>query len=602
LKASSAQWGRVLLFVAGSVLLLFGAHSVLGASYWDGEFHPAHADAFYHGRRILDAVMSGQPVIQFDPRIHMPEGSWLTWPWGFDQCLASITSLFGPFATEQEAARVLFQLPLAFAPVAIGLMVWLTWQLGLSTPMSAMAVLSYAAVPVMTFQYAPGNVDHHFAEQLWVLLLLNGAVWLLRRPESRAAPLFLGTVLGTGVAIQNGLFILPVMLVLAMGVAWLRGLPLPARARLDTLAATLILVTLAVCVPSQLWRMGEFGFYVLSWFHVYVALVCAAYMAWMARARPSWRSVGLMAAVGGVALAAAYVPVAGGMTFATGNFAAIGDILEAKSPYRVYREMGAQFSTVQLSWLMWFMMPALLASAWWVLRSSSPRRVVFAVISGVVLALMQMQTRFAVMGMMSLVIVFPLLADDLSVRRPELRKKISLLAALAMVICFLPVRTWFRGVWVPGSSVSYASLRPELKTLGEACSTQAGTVLALQDAGHWITYHTKCSVLADVFILTPQHVAKIAEVNQLMATMPDQLRATRPDIRYVLVNIDPRNIPMMGLWQPTEAQIQAVLPSQWPLVRELLRPDRPLPQGYRVVKDALSAKGGLYARVLEIER
>lgn len=594
-------WSRLLLGAAGTGLMLFCALSVRMSGYVDGEYIPQNADAFYHARRILDAVMSGQPVIQFDPRMHVPEGSWITWPWGYDQALASIVSMFGPYATEQDAARVLFHLPLTLIPVAVALLVWLTWQLRLPLGMSVLAVLSFAAIPKMFTNYALGQVDHHHAEQIWTLMLLNGAVWMLRVPASRAAPIFVGVVLGTGIAIQNGLFLLPVILVFAIAVAWLRGLPLPERDRLDALALTLFVTSLAVCVPSQQWRNGVFSYLDLSWFQLYVAAVCSAYIVWMARTRPSVRALVAMAVIGLAAVAAAYVPVRSGMQFASGQAEFARNISEAISPYSAVSRFGPERSTRLFTWLMWLSLPAMLLSIWLASWSRKPGLVVFAAIGVVVLLLMQSQIRFSNLGMMSLTITLPLVIEELVARRQELAKIARLALVMVVVVCFLPTRGIYATMWLPGDDYSYNAVRQNLKALGEACADKPGTVVAPMDAGHWVRYHTVCSVVANAFVLSPLQVAKLHEVDSLLDMTPAQLRQSRTDIRYVLAYIDVGAALKSGLANPSDADIQAVLQYQRPLFAELLRSDQSPPDGYKLLSAAQTSKGGVYARVFEIE-
>lgn len=593
-------WGRLLLLVAATGLMTFCALAVLSSGFMDGEYIPQNADAFYHARRILDAVMSGNPVIQFDALTHVPEGSWITWPWGYDQALASIVSLFGPYGSEQDAARVLFHVPLAFIPVATGLMVWLTWQLRLSLGMSALAVLAYAAIPYNYMHFAVGNVDHHFAEQIWVLLLLNGAVWMFRSPASRGAPLLLGVVLGTGVAVQNGLFVLPVLLVLALAVVWVRGLQLPDRRGLHLMAAGMVLLTLAVCIPSQPWRAGQFDYLLLSWFQFYVVAVCATYIIWIAQVRPTTRTLLAMTVIGVASLVAGYVPIASGAQFASGQAASIQNIAEAVSPYMAVERLGSARSTRLFTWLVWLSLPAMFMSAWWAWRSRKAELVAFAAMSVVVLLLMQSQIRFLVMGIMSLVIVLPLAARELSERRPEAARAAGLGVALLMIVCFLPTASIFRTVWVAGGDFSYMALRRDLKVLGDACESRPGVVLAPADAGHWIRYHTRCSVVANAFVLSSVQVAKLDELEALLETSPEQLRATHPEVRYVLAFIDVAGAFRAGLADPTDADLQSLLPYERELVRELLRNDRTTPEGYRQITSATTPRGGVYARFYEV--
>ena len=84
----SLPFRYALLWIAGALIMVVSSMTTLQGSYADGVYGPAHADAFYHARRVLDVVMTGQPVQQFDARIHVPEGSWITWPWAFDSALA----------------------------------------------------------------------------------------------------------------------------------------------------------------------------------------------------------------------------------------------------------------------------------------------------------------------------------------------------------------------------------------------------------------------------------------------------------------------------------------------------------------------------------
>jgi hypothetical protein len=67
-----------------TLALLSGAAAYAAAMVWlpsswiDGHYVPVGEDSFYHARRILDAIAGN--FYEFDPRIHAPEGGWLTWP------------------------------------------------------------------------------------------------------------------------------------------------------------------------------------------------------------------------------------------------------------------------------------------------------------------------------------------------------------------------------------------------------------------------------------------------------------------------------------------------------------------------------------------
>jgi hypothetical protein len=81
----------------------------------------------------------------------------------------------------------------------------------------------------------------------------------------------------------------------------------------------------------------------------------------------------------------------------------------------------------------------------------------------------------------------------------------------------------------------FLNTRPIMKTLAEACEKDPGLVLADNDIGHQIRYFTKCSVIANNFLLTPQHEAKINQMEQMFATPAKDLPRIAPLVKYVLV-------------------------------------------------------------------
>ena len=323
------------------MVMVAGALAMLSASLVDHQYLPASADAFYHARRILDSVFSGNPVIQFDDRIHVPEGSWLAWPWGFDTVMARITSLFGPFANRDDANRVLMNIPPAAAPIAVALVVNIARQLKLHFLFAALFVLGFAALPTAHALFGPGNIDHHFAELLWTLGTLSAGIWFFRSgAPSYAAGIVLGCVLGTSLAIHNSLFILQVPVVLTLALFWLQGAAFPDRPRILGFAGALLVTTTLMCIPSEPWRRGFFEFYTLSWFHFYVAACVAVFsvlLSWMPR---SGRNIAILGLAAGAALIPLFGALSFGSEFVSGELAIIRDIIEANSPYEMYRNYG----------------------------------------------------------------------------------------------------------------------------------------------------------------------------------------------------------------------------------------------------------------------
>jgi len=590
-----------LLWIAGSMVMVAGALAMLSASLVDNQYLPANADAFYHARRILDSVFSGDPVIQFDDRIHVPEGSWLSWPWGYDTVMARITSLFGPFANRDEATRVLMNIPPAAAPIAVGLVVNIARQLRLPFLLAALFVLGFSALPTVHALFGVGNLDHHFAELLWTLGTLSAGIWFFRAGAPSHVPgVLLGCVLGSALAIHNSLFILQVPVVLTLALLWLQGTGFPDRARILGFAAALLVTTTLTCIPSEPWRRGIFEFYTLSWFHFYIATCVAIFSLLLSMLPKSVRNLVIVGLAAGAALIPLFGALSFGGEFVSGELAVIRNVLEAKSPYEMYRNYGEYISTRLLSWMMWLTGPMLLLNLWWVFRARTSELRFVALIGVLVLALMQFQFRFALFGATSMLLTPLLLAGFIAERLPERRTEALFASVLLFGFTFYPTFRNWQTQWMLAGNQSYPLLRSTFPALKAACDEQPGVVLADTNAGHWIRYHSECSVIGNVFLLTPLHEAKALESARLLRLLPAELLAESRDIRYVFARQSTGLFTdETGRERPDLNKLRDSLPA---LERELLAPDAKLPSQYRLRGEARTPGGQVYARLYEIDR
>lgn len=574
---------------------------MLSASLIDNQYLPASNDAFYHARRILDSVFSGNPVIQFDDRIHVPEGSWLPWPWGYDTLMAWITGAFGPFASRDEASRVLMNIPLFAAPIAVGLVTNIARQLKLHFLLAAVFVLGFAALPTAHGLFRAGGIDHHFAELLWTLGTISAGIWFFRAGEPSPVPgIVLGCVLGTSLAIHNSLFILQVPIVLTLALLWLQGLAFPDRARILGLAGTLLVTSTLVCIPSESWRRGIFEFYTLSWFHLYIAACVAVFSVLLSCLPKTDRNIAILF----LAAVAALIPLYGALTygreFVSGELAMLRDIIEVRSPYEMYRVAGESMSTRILSWMMWLAGPMLLLNLWWAFRAHASELRFVALVGVLGLTLLQLQFRFALFGAASMLLTPVLLAAFLAERFPARRAVTLAAAVLTFGIAFYPTLPNWQTQWLLSGNQSYPLLRPVFPALKSACDERPGIVLADMNAGHWIRYQSECSVIGNVFLLTPLDGAKALEGARLLRLTPAELLAESQDIRYVFARQSTGlYIDDSGQERPNLNRLRGSLPA---LERELLAPDAKLPAQYRLRSEARTPGGQIYARLYEIDR
>ena len=590
-----------LLWLVGSILAMFAAMAMLSAAYANGEFLPSNADAFYHARRILDSLFSGSPVIQFDGRIHVPEGSWLVWPWGFDTFVASITSLFGPFASEAEANRVLMNIPPAAVTIAVGLVVIIARQLALPFFLAALFVLSFSALPLVFMLFAVGNIDHHFAELLWTLGTLSAGIWFFSTNRlSLGAGITLGCVLGSAIAIHNGLFILQIPIALALGMFWLRGIPLPHRTQVIAFGVALLATTLLVCLPSAPWQRGFFEFYTLSWFHFYVAACVAVFSILLVLIERNTRNVFILL----ISAVAVTLPVVGTLNFAgefiSGNLHSIRNIAEARSPYSVYPELGVFGYTRFATWLLFLTGPMLLLNLWWIYRRKDPVLLFVAISSAMGLAMMQAQYRFSVFGDVPMLLTPILAVRMLCESRPELRRVAMGVCCALYAVAFYPTIATWTDRYSLGGSNPYAYVRSTFPALEKACAQRPGIVLADVDTGHWVHYHSKCSVIANVFLLTPQHAAKVLESAQLLAMAPVELLTAKPEVRYVFAH---HTVSMKRDENGVETpNLESMRLRMQHVERDLLGPEENIPPQFKRRWEVQTTDGQIYARLYEIER
>jgi hypothetical protein len=586
----------LLLWIVGSVLMVAFSLMGLSAAFADGQYVPSHGDAFYHARRILDAVMTGQPVMQFDRHMHLPEGSWVTWPWSFDAAMAAITRCFGPFRDAAAANAVLMHIPVFAGPVAVALVVWLSQLLRLRFALSLALVVAFVCLPSVHASYSVGNVDHHFAESLWTSAAICAGIWFWRNPHRLAPACLLGAILGSACGVHMSLFILQLPLVALYLLRWLRAEALPPGRVTSALAAALLLVTLAICLPSGPFRAGLFDFYTLSGFHLYVAAGSAVFMllpTWLPRRAPQ-------VAMLFVAAAAALVPLVGaldlGTRFLAGNVESTRGIQEIYSPYVILFDFSDRYSAPFLLNALWLALPAMFYCLHLLIRKKEAELQYFALAAAMGLLLLQLQARLHVFGELALLAV-PLFALRTALDTwPRHAAKIALSACALFALVLLPIKDHWGLQWRLAHSPGYAEIRGVFPILRAACERRPGVVLADTEAGHWVRYHTDCSVIGNVFLLTPQQEAKAQQTDRLLSRAPRELLSAEPAISYVLVfhtvSIDPRREPDLEAFRQRLPALEAAL----------LGRDAALPPDFTLLWKLDTPAGQPYARLFEIAR
>jgi asparagine N-glycosylation enzyme membrane subunit Stt3 len=552
------------------------------AAHYVDEYLPYGIDSFYHARRILDTVADPSAFYEIDYKIHAPEGSLLTWPWGYDYAMAWLVKAGLALGLAHDPMAILIWIPVAAVFLSIGLVMLIARRLGLSNGLIAVAGLATALSPLTQYLHGVGQIDHHYAEYIFVLAtILGGLRWLSSPDDARAAAL-LGIVLGMAPAIHNGLFILQVPILASLLVLWLQNVRMPMLAT-GAFAAALLLTTVAILLPSLPFRIGLFEFYTLSWFHLYIAAGTAAASLALAAFAKNARNVGLLIGLACLLLFPLARQIIMARAFLAGTITRLETIAEMKPLPPMVLNAGGRSSLTQVySMLFWVSPLAVAYCAWRGWQERATARVLFWMCCIFGFALLLTQVRMQYFGSYVLYLPWLILAQTFLTRWEGKRKLVTLSVGMVFLLAYwLPARYVLPSVSSPGGDSNFRVLRPILEDLRKACAQDPGIVLADNDAGHYIRYHTDCSVIANNFLLTPQHEQKIRQIDYLTSIPAAAFPGVAPFVRYILVR------PVLITRGESEAKYMSYSQRGAALVQDLLlKPLEQIPPSYVLIEQA----------------
>lgn len=592
-------WNLIAIWLVASTLAVIACSLNFPAAKLNGEYLPVGNDSFYHARRILDTVRDPGSFYQFDAKIHAPEGSLLTWPWGYDYVMAGIVRGAMALGISADPMAILIWIPVVAILASVALLIALARQLGLSPALTTLAALCLALSPTTQQLHTVGVIDHHYAEFIFILAtLIAGLAWL-RQPETPLRAIAPAAVMGLAPAVQNGLFIVQLPLLMALFVLWLQGRSMPARTS-SIFAITLLSTSLAILLPSLPFQMGRFEFYTLSWFHFYIAACTAVTVVLLSRLKATRNGIIILLAVGAVLLIPIVAELKIARTFLAGEQEWLKMIAEMRPPLVAAQLYGAKFVSYQYSYLIWIAPFTAALCAYRGYQERQRPRLLFWITALMGLVLLASQLRMHYFGSFALYLPWLILIQEFCDRSPQHFKTAVLLTILGMLLVYFPPLRHQLIAPIPiANDRSFSEMRPLLETLKKACAKQPGIVLADTDVGHYMRYYTDCSMLADNFLLTPQHFAKVDEVTHLLGLSARELMAQAPQIKYVLLR------PTDMAYKPKSGGfIFAFLGPKPRLAADLFGPPDALPPEYVLLHEVRLGDDANtpYAKLYEIRR
>lgn len=589
------RWATILLWAGATTIGIFFSMLVFDSAYVNGDYIPMGNDSFYHARRMLDTAIGDPGFYQFDPRIHVPDGGWIPWPWAYDYLMGQAAWLAQWISPTTDPLGFLSYVPVAWLAVNAALFLAAAGQAGLSLTYRAMAMLAFALAPFVQLMHMFGKIDHHFIEFTFVLLVTWLGLRWFSATQNRATAVGLGLALGLAPGFHNGLFVLQIPVLVCVGLLWLRGESL-SRRNLHALAIALVAATAIVVLPSEAFQQGLFEFGLLSSFHLYAAASTAfvlAYMGW----RPFERKSLLILA--GVSLLLS-IPLLGQLThgaqFLSRDMLMLENVLEAMSPYELFFHTFGPLRTVaHYSWLLLLAPILLLYYLWRASRRILPKELFFAVMTVFGLAFFLAQFRFNYFGLFSLIVGSLMVVQGLSERFNWHRGMVVVgMLATILVAYQPPLRQQLFAVYALGAAPMYERARPLFLDLADRCERDPGVVLAHENDGNYLLFHTNCSVISNNFMLRADDELKIQQIADMMRLSPEALRQYQPSVKYLLLRADDFLVQRNGKFE---------IDSRSPLASALFLKPEP-PEGFDLIQTIWLERNGVrevYAKAFALQ-
>lgn len=535
---SGRSKGLILIWIIFGLMAASIAYLMRDNASIGDQVLPMGNDSFYHARRMIDTA-TGPGFYEFDERMHVPEGSWVTWPWAYD-FLAGKALAVALFVNPTLQPMVfLGWIPVLWVFLNAALFLAIAARLELRLELIACAGLAFGLSAAIQGLHGFAIIDHHFIELSFVLAATLALMRWLGDPDSRRDGAILGVVLGLAPAFHTGAFILQLPVLITLFILWLRDEAPPAAAT-RSMAVALLITTLLILLPSGPFRDLQFSMTTLSWFHGYVAVctaIAASLMAWKPISGRQFTILAAVSAALGVPLVSSILL---GSNFLSGKLLMFDRITEVRSPVADLLIPAAWPSIFSLySWLFLLLPFLIVFFAWQLIRKADPVKSAFYVSGIFGLIMLSLQQRLLYFGLAALILGSILLVAQLE----HFKFKRAVVGLIALVGIAISVQPQLRGQLFaqqsPGFSRDYEMTYSMYAPLAEACDKEPGLMIAGNNDGHPIRFHTECSVLANNFILTPLQEAKTAELLGLLDMQPAEFLANAPaETRYVFLRLD----------------------------------------------------------------
>lgn len=510
------------------------------ASLIDGEYHPWGYDSFYVATLVREIVDNYPATMQFDDRLHpLHDPAPISFTWAYTLLLATIVVLAQLFNPELPTSSVLAYLPPLWGAINCLVFIAVCYRAGLRSFALAVAAAGFALAPYTRELHLIGNVDHHFMELFFILAIMFGFFGWIERPASAKRAVFAGSVLGLSVAFHFALFVMYLPIALFFLITWIMGRK-ELLATSPSFLISVLLATLFAVLPSAHFPVLEFEYFKLGWFHLYWAAVFSTALFFMYRR--DFTPVALAILVAFLLIAA--LPVLGSLLHGTSFLAAalpgFEQLNETRSPlaflfsgdYRLVK-MVYEYYTGLI-----YAIPFVLVFLLWQVRLTPRPELIYALcvfLLGAGFLFLQLRFKYHAAYVMLLPILMLFQQHAAEIRYSKA------LALVAFVIFYAGPVSNLTMPHSPGGEPGYRSLLPFMDVLATQCAKQPGVLLAHPDEGHYLRYHTDCTILSSNMLASPRDFEYRALAMEMLGMSPPELLQKYEWVDYIYVRLEVGN-------------------------------------------------------------
>jgi len=500
-RLRSIHPATLVIAVIASVATYFFATYSVEASLINGRYHPWGYDSFYVAAIVRDIVDNYPMLMQFDDRLHPLDGSAaISFTWAYTLLMATLVVLAQFFVSSLPTATILAFIPPLWGMINCLLFIAICRKLGLGILATALGAAGFALAPYIRDMHMIGNIDHHFMELSFILLIMFGFLNWIERPGSRGRAVFAGTVLGISVAFHVAMFVFYIPIALFFLVGWISD-RMELRETVFAFSLSVLAATLVAVLPSAHFLSLKFNYFQISWFHLYWAVVFCGAVYYLHR-RP-YSPINLAIIVG--LLLIATIPAIDnwrhGANFITADLPGFSQLSETYSLFTFlfsgeYRLINAIYQ--YYSGLLYALPFALILLIRQVGITPRPALLytLCACAFGAIFLFLQLRFKYHA----PYVLLLPVL---LMYQHYAAESRYSkALIIVFFIICYAGPVSKLAMEQQPGGEGGYKGLLPFYDLIAAQCEKHPGVLLAHPDEGHFLRYHTKCKIVSNNMLAT----------------------------------------------------------------------------------------------------